>query len=170
MGVQLELPLDLPLVMKEEGERVGFFSGIEAARSSQSLPNISVGQYTFGVQAIKVFNSRGKGTMFVAEYEVLESRGEGANPVGTQCSHVIPLRLDSALGNIKNLVAALIGGDEKDVSEKMCEDLASEKNPAKGYKVKADAFIVPKKDGSPFTRVKYAPAADDTSKTEMKAA
>ena len=140
---------------------MGRFTGIENAKVTERLQNLSIGQYVLQVDAVKVVESRGKGDMFISEFTVLSSKGEGANPEGSRVSTIIPLRLDMALPNIKAFVAALTGEDLKAVTEKMVDTLVSAKNPAKGTVVRADAFEIQKKDGSPFTKVAFMHVTPD---------
>jgi hypothetical protein len=138
------------------------FAGIEQAKVTEKLPYINPGRYLFEVEAIKVIASRNKGDMFVAEYLVLESDGEGANAVGSRTSHVMKLSADSTLGNIKGLVAALVGKPADQVTSAMADELVAADNPAKGFKVRAEAFSTTTKAGDPFTAIRYTNA----SKTE----
>lgn len=133
------------------------FSGIENASSTTRLPNFRPGVYTLEVQAFKLVNSRSKGKMFIGEFKVLESSGSQANEVGTSVSQVIKMSLDSALGNIKTIAAAVSGEPEKNITAAMCEALVGDKNPAKGVKVKAEASLTKTKAGNDFVLIKYAP-------------
>lgn len=140
---------------------MGRFTGIENAPVSEKLPHFEVGRYLLRVDAVKCITARGKGDMFISEFTVLESDGEGANPKGSRVSQVIPLSLDTALGNIKQFVSALTGEELKSVSEKMVDNLVSPKNPAAGTVVRAEAFIIAKKNGEPFTKIAYSHATPD---------
>lgn len=95
--------------------------------------------------------------MFIGEFKVLESSGSQANEVGTSVSQVIKMSLDSALGNIKTIAAAVSGEPEKNITAAMCEALVGDKNPAKGVKVKAEASLTKTKAGNDFVLIKYAP-------------
>lgn len=132
------------------------FSGIENATSTARLPAIRPGLYTMEVLSFKIVNSRAKGKMFIGEFKVLEAAGANSNEVGTTCSQVIKMSLDSALGNIKSVAAAVSGEPEKNITAQMCDALVSDKNPAKGVKVKAEASLTKTKAGNDFTLVKWS--------------
>lgn len=131
------------------------FSGIENAQVTARLPNLRPGVYTLEVQAFKLVNSRSKGKMFVGEFKVLESAG-GGNEVGTTASQVIKMSLDSALGNIKSIAAAVSGEPERSITAQMCDALVSEKNPARGTKVRAEASLTKTRAGNDFTLIKWS--------------
>lgn len=132
------------------------FSGIENAQSTARLPSIRPGLYTMEVQAFKLVNSRAKGKMFIGEFRVIEASGAGANEPGTTCSQVVKMSLDSALGNIKSIASAVSGEPEKAITAQMCDALVSDKNPAKGVKVRAEASLTKTKAGNDFTLIKWS--------------
>lgn len=133
------------------------FSGIENASSTARLANLRPGVYVLEAQAFKLVNSRAKGKMFISEWKVIEASGSEANEVGTSASQVIKMSLDSALGNIKAIVAAVSGESEKNITSAMCDAIVSEKNPAKGVKVRAEATLTKTRAGTDFTLIKWAP-------------
>lgn len=132
------------------------FDGIEVAQSSAKLPNILPGTYVFEVEALKLVTTRSKGKMFIAEFKVADA-SSGGNPVGTKCSNVIKMSLDSALGNIKGIAAAVLSEPEKTITGQTVDQLVSDANPAKGVKVRATASMIKTKAGTDFTLVSYAP-------------
>lgn len=138
---------------------MSLFAGIENAKTSERLPNIRPGLYTLQVQALKAFTSRAKGPMFVAEFSVLESSGPDANAPGSSASHIIKMSLDSALGNIQGLMAAVLNVPTEKVTESICDEAVSAKGSelVKGAKVRAEATVVKTKAGGDFTRVRYRP-------------
>lgn len=131
------------------------FAGIEDAQSSPKLAPIRKGLYLLEILALKKVQSRSKGKMFIGEFKVHESAGEGANEVGSSTSHVIKMSLDSALGNIKNLAAAAVSEPESNVTSAMLDKMVSDNQPAKGVKVRAEAIEITTRAGNPFTLVKY---------------
>lgn len=139
---------------------MSYFIGVENAKTSEKLPYIAPGTYELEVDVIKVFESRGKGPMFVAEYTVLSSDGAGANAVGSRCAQLIKLRgNDSALGNIKGLVGALTGEGVSKVTQKMCDSIVGPGNPAKGFRVRAFAYETDTKAGGKFTMIQFDPVS-----------
>lgn len=144
------------------------FTGIENAKTSEKLPPLSEGQYTLLVEALKVIDTRSKGKMFVAEFEVLESEGAKANPRGSRASHLIKMSLDSALGNIKGLIAAILGESEKNVTATLCDQATADDQPCRGAHVRAEAFLTKTKAGNDFTLVKYSAVPKNATATEKK--
>lgn len=143
-----------------------YFVGVENAKTSEKLPYIQPGRYVLRVDQIKVFDSRTKGPMFVAEYTIVESEGLGANPKGSRAAHLIKLKgNDSALGNVKGMVGALTGEGSSNVTQTMCDAVVAETNPTKGTLVRAFAFITETKAGTDFTKVQYEAMGDNTSST-----
>lgn len=136
-----------------------YFVGVENSKTSERCPYFSPGRYLLETEQIKVFDSRSKGPMFVAEFTVLEAEGEGANPVGSRVANLIKLRgNDSALGNIKGLVGALTGDGSSRVTQAMCDRIVEPSNPAKGTQVKAFAYLTKTREGADFTLIQYEPA------------
>lgn len=133
------------------------FEGIEKAQSTQKLPHIKPGKYVFEVLALKWIPNSRKGALSVGEFKVIEAIGEESNEVGTSCSHVIKMSLDSALGNVKSLVAAISGKAEADVTAKDAQDAFATTNPAAGVRVNVEAFVTKTKAGTDFTLVTYQP-------------
>jgi hypothetical protein len=133
------------------------FDGIDQVVVTEKLANIQPGAYVFEVQAVKKIQSRKKGKMFVGEFKVLESNGPRANGVGTTCSHVIPLNMETSLKHIKGMAAALTNTSASDIDAKACDDLVDESNPARGVKVRAEAQEIITKAGNPFTLISYKP-------------
>lgn len=150
-----------------------YFVGIENAKTSERLPYFKPGSYELILDVAKVFPSRKHGPMFVSEWTITKSEGEGANPAGTRAAQLIKLSADTALGNIKGLVGALTGEGPSKVTQAMCDNLVSEKNPAKGSRAKAFVHITLTKAGEDFTLVQYEPFVDQSAsnkKSTTKAA
>ncbi len=138
------------------------FEGVENASSNSKLPYLSPGQYVLQVDGIKQVSGRGgKGPFFIAEFTVLDAKGNGANEVGSRASHVTNMALESALGNVKGFVSALIAKPEKAVTKQICDELLTEAQPARGSKVKADAFMTKTRAMKDFTKITYSPVAGE---------
>jgi hypothetical protein len=61
--------------------------------------------------------------------------------------------IETALGNIKQCVAALFGVDEAQVDEAGVEAIVSAENPSKGARVKATASNIKTRAQKDFTKV-----------------
>lgn len=135
------------------------FAGIENAKTSDRLPNLTAGcSYILRAESNKKFKSRKGETFFAAEFTIIESSGPNANAPGTQASWLVKMTgNDSALGNIKGYVAALIHEPVKNVSAAMCDELVGEDNPAAGKNVRVSTMLVPTKKGGEFTLHNFAP-------------
>jgi hypothetical protein len=134
------------------------FEGIENARVSEKLPRFNPGSYLLETQALKMITTRTKGKMFVSEWKILEATGPHANPPGSQASNVVKMSLDTALGHVKGVAAAILNKTDKEITAKKVEELVADKNPAKGVRVRAEASIITTKAGTPFTLLKFYPA------------
>lgn len=149
---------------------MSYFVGVENAKTSEKLPYFEPGRYLLQVEQIKVFDSRSKGPMFVAEYTILENEGEGSNEKSSRAAHLIKLRgNDSALGNVKGLVGALTGEGPGKVTQAMCDKLVAPDNPAKGAKVKAFVYVTKTREGNDFTMIQYEPTSELASVTKPPA-
>lgn len=144
---------------------MSLFKGIENAKVTDRLPYMEPGKYLLQLENAKIITSRAKEQFAVAEFKILQSEGEGANEVGTSTSQMIKLSLDAALGNIKTLVAALLGIPSAQVTESAADEVFGPSNSAKGVKVRAEAFHTDTKSGGVFTRVNYLPYQGETTST-----
>lgn len=133
---------------------MGRFSGIESASSSEGGVYLLPGAYRLKVDAIKTGTSRKKRDFFVAEFSILESNNP-ERPAGTKASWMVMLDLDTALGNIKDFLETLSGGD---VDEEGVELAVSAANPFAGLEIKASAANVKTKKGTDFTKVQWEAA------------
>lgn len=111
------------------------------------------GKYALEVRAHKTGKTREGRSYFVCEFTILESSNP-ERPSGTGVSWMVMMdkNLETALGNIKGYVAALMDMSEEDVDEPGIEALISAANPGAGLKVRAVVSTVKKKNGDPFTK------------------
>lgn len=146
------------------------FAGIETAKTSDRLPNLAPGcSYLLTVKSNKKFRSRKGEVFFAAEFTIDESIGPNANAPGTDASWLVKMTgNDSALGNIKGYVAALIKEPVTKVTAGMCDELVADANPAAGTKVRVTTMLVQTKKGTDFTLHNYSPA--NTSATAIPVA
>lgn len=137
---------------------MGLFSKIKDAKSNGGGIYFEPGTYLVECVAVKTGKTReGDRPFFVAEFTILESSNP-ARPVGTSVSWMVMLDkyLETALGNVKQCVAALFNVPENDVDEAGVEAAIGPDNPAKGAKVKAVASTIKTKKGDPFTKVIFS--------------
>ncbi len=95
---------------------MGWYDRIQEARQGGGMPRMSPGNYVVQVYDVKEHPGQTGGTFWIAEFVVLQS-DNAAHPVNTPGSECI--RLDSkfpqtALGDVKACVAALMGLNPKD--------------------------------------------------------
>lgn len=110
---------------------------------------IKDGKYTFTVLRLFINNGH-KGNCFIAEMRVDSAEQVNPkvvpNPVGSTASYVLNLdKNESAPGNCKAYVLALLGAKEEEVSTDelaaTIEELVDEKtNPARGMRIKDETF------------------------------
>jgi hypothetical protein len=134
------------------------FKAVETAKINDKLPSLNIGTYLLEVKAVKHVQGN-TGEYFISEFKVLESSGEGASSVGSEVSHLIKLDTkykDTAYGNVKSFVAALTKENPDNIKGAMVDALVSDKNPAKGERLRATAFNSPTKEGKDFTKVRYS--------------
>jgi hypothetical protein len=113
------------------------------------------------IEALKFVVSRKNDTIFIAEFLILSSE-VGSRPAGSRMSWACNLRHDASPGNIKGFLAAVLGTTAEGITEDLVEKCISSENPCEGRLVFAQARQVPKKDGSPFTVVRWAAVDEDT--------
>jgi hypothetical protein len=148
------------------------FAGIENAKTSEKNAHLAPGcSFVLEVMANKKFKSRKGETWFAAEFSILEASGPDANPVGSVASYLVKMTgNDSALGNIKGYVAALINEPPTKVDAKMCEELVGVENPGQGTKVRVTTVATKTGKGGDFTLHKFSPYIESASSTVIPAA
>lgn len=136
---------------------MGLFSGIKNAKSNGGGVYFLPGTYVLECVAVKTGQTReGNKPFFVAEFTILESSNP-ERPVGTSVSYMVMLDkyIETALGNVKQCVAALFGVAEADVDEAGVEEAVGPSNPAKGARVKATASNIKTRAQKDFTKVVF---------------
>lgn len=138
---------------------MSFFDGIEEAKTSDRNPFIEPGIYLLEVQKITAFNGKNKVPTFAAEFKVLEAQTTTGTPnaVGSTVSYVEKLTKDTALGNLKDFASGLSGRPKSSITKNDMDLLVSEKQPAKGVKVRVEAFKTPTKAGGEYTVKRWSP-------------
>lgn len=144
--------------------------GMENAVVTERLPKITPGNYTLSVDKLTAIKSRKGDKFFIGTFNVLESSGEGAIGAGQKCVHMIKLSLDSAKGNVRGLISAVLNEPPTSVTKQVTQMAISDDQPAKGTVVKAYAHTTIKKDGNPFTLVDYSPVSTTATAAPKKGA
>lgn len=107
---------------------------------------------------VKMIKARTGKDMFVSEFTVLESNMLDKHAIGSRVSYLVtldPAYLETALGNVKGLAAALFGIAEANVDEAGVEAMIAADNPCQGRQVRAIASNIKTKKGSDFTKVVF---------------
>lgn len=133
---------------------MGMFKGVESARVPEGGVYFQPGVYLAKVLACKGFSNRRQIGTFVVECELLES-SEPSLPAGSLVSQVITLDKESALGNIKGFIAAAMNDRAENVTEEMCDMVASAGNPLKGTVLRVSASNIKTKAGKDFTKLTW---------------
>lgn len=132
---------------------MGYFKGIEDAKTSEGGLYVVPGNYKVNILEAKVIESRKKIPFFCVETEVLETTNP-ERPIGTKMSWLVNLTQDSAQGNIKSFIAGVTGCSTDEVTEVLVEELL-ESGELANTPAKINAFNVVTKAGKDFTRVQW---------------
>src|SRR5690349_16392837 len=103
--------------MKLNDAKVGFGGGVYFEPKSK-WPEVSEpAYYKVEIEEIKVVEMRqGKGDLFVCDTRILESDNPKRKP-GSRCNWAVKTSLDAAAGNIKALLAAIMGRNPQNEEE-----------------------------------------------------
>jgi len=136
------------------------FDGIEDAESTRRSNYVLPGQYpVLFVNALKKIRSQKTGdTLFIAEFDILESKVD-ERPPGMDMSSIFNISKHgkTALGNIKGLIAACLDIEEAKVDSKTADLAVSIENPFHGRLVRCEAVEVTTTAGAPFTKPNFYP-------------
>jgi len=137
---------------------MGLFDKIKDAKSNGGGVYFLPGSYALECRANKTGKTREGRAFFVAEFTILESTNP-ERPVGTSVSLMVMLDkyIETALGNIKGYMAALMDIPEVEVDEAGVEAMIAADNPGAGMKVRATASNTKTKAGKDFTKVQFDP-------------
>ncbi len=136
--------------MSEEKETI--FDKVAKSKATKGGSYIDPGDYLYTVLGVKL-NDGHKGVSIALEFLVEEAQakpGERApNPVGSTCSAVHNFKHDSAAGNVKAFVLAVLGLQESEVSDAefsaKLKEVCSTEQPFRGRRVRNSTFqYVPK--------------------------
>ena len=113
------------------------------------------------VDVLKMIKSRKGEDIFIAEFEILASE-VGDRPMGTKMSWVANFKHDAAPGNVRMLLAAIMGVNIGEVDSAGSQLAVSDKNPCHGRLVRLTATQTTTKAGNPFTLCKWDAIPEDT--------
>lgn len=137
---------------------MGLFSGIEKASSTKGGSWFPVnGKFLVEIVELKNYRTRSKGDSSIAEFVVVESDHEDVKP-GQSRSWMVMHSHDSALGNIKNFLSAVVGCAEDEITEEDADEAYGETNPLKGKQVILETHHHTTKAGNDFTKHLWYPA------------
>lgn len=137
---------------------MGLFGKIKDAKSSGGGIYFEPGTYALECRKNATIQTREGRPAFVAEFTILESSND-KRPVSTSVSYMVMLDKypETALGNVKQYVAALFDIPEENVDEAGVEALIAAVNPGAGLKVRATASMTKTKKQADFTKVQFFP-------------
>ena len=101
------------------------------------------------VDVLKMIITRKKEKMFVAEFEICNSE-VAERPVGTKMNWVGNFKHDAVPGNVRMLLAAIMGVQLGEVDSAGSKLAVSERNPCHGRLVRLTATQTTTKAGNPF--------------------
>jgi len=136
------------------------FDGIEKAQVFKSSNYILPGTYPIlFINSLKKIRSQKNGNkLFIAELDIIESKVDG-RPPGTDMSAIFNLTKhgETALGNVKALLAAAIDVPEDKIDAKTADLAVSSENPFHGRLIRCEAVDITTRDGEPFTKPNFSP-------------
>jgi hypothetical protein len=132
---------------------------VDTVEVFDKLPTFKAGEYVIAVDKLEDIGTSKHGRLFIAEFNILESKGTEANPKGTRAKVVIPLEgkyRESKYKDLKNMVAAIIGEPATSVKGSMIDPLVEAAQPAKGAKLKLKA--VAREPGDEYPKLQFSAA------------
>lgn len=154
-----------PNSKRKEIRIMGRFSGMKDAQVSAGGNYFTPGIYLVEVEKVHMITTRKGADMYIVETRVLESQSpnppemmKDGSPAaatkspGSSPSYCVPMALDSALGNIKAFLAALLGENPEEITEEVAEESIADSNPLKGMKVRVECTMVVTNAGRDFTK------------------
>ena len=136
---------------------MGIFDAISEATVYGGGRYITPGKYDLVVKELKTFEStKDPGRhYFAAELEVADTNSDDYRE-GDVVTWLVDLSKSPAMNNILQFALALSPENTKeDISPSVMEELVSPGQPAKGIKMRADAFITKTRAGNDFTKVNW---------------
>lgn len=139
------------------------FDGIENAQVFKTSNYILPGVYpVLFIQSLKKIRSSKNGNkLFIAELDIIESKVP-ERPPGSDMSAIFNMTKhgDTALGNIKALLAAAIGKPVEAIDARLADFAVSAENPFHGRLIRCEAIETTTRAGEPFTKPNFSPIQD----------
>lgn len=148
---------------------MSMFKGVEGAKASFDASYLGAGHYLCRIDRVKADVTRTKDQFLAVEMTVLHTFMDGAgepakwHKAGSAVSHLMMAKHDSFLGNVKAMVAALMGVHESEVTQADCEELSGANQPLAGMVIEVKARDILTRAQKNFTKVTYErefPAAE----------
>lgn len=153
---------------------MSMFKGIGDAKSSINSDYIRAGRYLTYVKAFKSHRNRAEQRQAFFELIVVAvlddsqaaAEPDGPHRVGDNVTRMWTLNKDAALPDLKLTLKTITGMAEDQITEAVCEQLASAANPLEGLFVEWSGRVGKTKQGHPFTYVdvKRRWSADEVEK------
>jgi len=145
---------------------MSIFSGIGEMKTDNKSQYLTAGDYVASIVAVRLVNSKKSADdYFVVELTVTESRGEGAQPVGTEAAWVCKMGgtyPESALRDINSFLNAATGAEDADIDAKFVEDAIKDDGAALvDMQVRVNVFEKPTTRGGTFSKHTFRPPIDD---------
>jgi len=148
---------------------MGMFDGVETAKASFDAKYQGAGHYLNRIDRVKADKTRGGDEFLAVEMTVLHTFADGqGDPAkwhkpGEAVSHLMMKKHDSFLGNVKAMVANVMGAHESEVTKADCERICTAEQPFAGMVVELSGRDILTKKNQPFTKISYVremPAVD----------
>lgn len=140
---------------------MGMFSGVENAKASFDAKYLGQGHYLCRVDRVKADKTRTGDEFLAVEMTVIHTFPDGDGDSqkwhrpGEAVSQLMMAKHDSFKGNVKAMIANLLGVKENEVAEKDCEAACSAQQPMAGIIAEVRARDILTKKGTPFTTIRY---------------
>lgn len=140
---------------------MGLFKGVEGAKGSFDAAYMGEGHYLCRIDRLKADKTRNKDDFLAVEMTVLYTYPDGDgdkekwHKPGAAVSHLMMAKHDSFLGNVKAMIANLLGCHESEVSEKDCDNASGPAQPMAGMIAEIKARGIMTRAQKPFTKITY---------------
>lgn len=140
---------------------MGMFSGIDTAKASFDAKYLGQGHYLLRIDRIKADKTRSSDEFLAVEMTVLHTFEDGDGDPSTwhrpgeAVSHLMMKKHDSFLGNVKAMVANLMGCHESEVKEADCESMSGPTQPLGGMVAEVRSRNIMTRAQKLFTKVSY---------------
>lgn len=136
---------------------MSIFSGIGEMTTDNKSAYLTAGEYSADIVAVRLVNSKKSADdFFVVELTVTESRGENAQPVGTEAAWVCKMGgrfPESALRDINAFLRAATGAADSDIDAKFVEDVIKDDGLALvDMAIRVSVHEKPTKSGGTFSK------------------